>query len=103
MDWNTQENRSLVSAILSLRDAAEARRFLRDLLTKEEIAEFAGRFAAAEMLSRKEPYSAIERATGLSSATIARVSKWLKGRQGGYRTVISRLHHKAFRRARGLS
>lgn len=101
MNWNKPETIRLTRALLALRTQDEMRRFLRDLLTEAEIAEFSKRFMAAEMLTKKEPYSAIERATGLSSTTVARVSKWLKGRQGGYRKVIGRLHGRSIPIARG--
>lgn len=101
MDWNKQQNKALVKAVLALKSADEARRFLRDLLTPDEIEEFAKRFKAAEMLAEARPYSQIEKETGLSSTTVARVSKWLKGRQGGYRRVISRMHHHSLPLARG--
>lgn len=93
MEWNTAENKALVQAILALASADEARRFLRDLMTEGEISEFSKRFQAAELLSRNVSYSEIERKTGLSSTTVARVSKWLNGKEGGYRAVISKLHH----------
>ena len=93
MDWKKPENQALVEAVLSLRTRDEGRRFLRDLLTPVEIEEFAKRFQTAQMLTEKIPYSKIEKATGLSSTTVARVSKWLQGSEGGYRTIIARLHH----------
>lgn len=95
MDWDSSENKTLVRAILSLKTSAETRRFLRDLMTEKEIEEFAKRFRAAEMLTENEPYSTIEAKTGLSSTTVARVSKWLNGSEGGYRTIIARLHHRS--------
>ncbi|OGG73913.1 hypothetical protein A3A40_02105 [Candidatus Kaiserbacteria bacterium RIFCSPLOWO2_01_FULL_54_20] len=101
MDWNTKENKALLRAILTLQTADEARRFLRDLLTEGEIEEFARRFRAAELLAENVPYSRIEAETGLSSTTVARVSKWLSGDLGGYRTVIARLHHHSTSLARG--
>ncbi|MCR4325465.1 MAG: YerC/YecD family TrpR-related protein [Patescibacteria group bacterium] len=101
MKWNTSEKDRLVRAILALETRDEARRFLRDLLTTEEIAEFARRFRAAEMLSERIPYTSIVRQTGLSSTTVARVSKWLKGREGGYRLAIARLHGHPIPVARG--
>ena len=79
--------------MLALETPAEAERFLRDLMTEPEIAEFAKRFEAAKMLSEKIPYVAIEKKTGLSSATVARVSRWLNGKGGGYRLVLDRMHH----------
>jgi TrpR-related protein YerC/YecD len=100
MDWNESKNKALVQAVLALRGGDEARRFLRDLLTPDEIEEFANRFRAAELLSQKTSYSKIEKETGLSSATVARVSKWLKGKEGGYRTIIARLHHHSIPLAR---
>lgn len=93
MDWKTAPNIKLVKAILKLENADETRRFLRDLMTENEIVEFAKRLQAAEMLSEKIPYSVIEEKTGLSSTTVARVSKWLNGSEGGYRSVINKLHH----------
>ncbi|OHB18912.1 MAG: hypothetical protein A2666_05475 [Parcubacteria group bacterium RIFCSPHIGHO2_01_FULL_47_10b] len=93
MDWKSKENKRLIQAILALKTSDEAERFLRDLMTEKEIEEFAKRLKAAEMLTEKVPYSVIVNKTGLSSTTVARVAKWLKGSQGGYRTVISRFHH----------
>jgi TrpR-related protein YerC/YecD len=93
MDWNGSQNKALVQAVLALKTVDEARRFLRDLMTEGEITEFSKRLKAAEMLSANIPYSKIESATGLSSTTVARVSKWLNGSEGGYRTIIARTHH----------
>ena len=101
MNWKKPQNKRLLKAILSLKSSDEAGRFLRDLLTQEEIEEFARRFQAAEMLAETIPYSVIEKKTGLSSTTVARVSKWLNGKEGGYRRVISRLHHHSVPVARG--
>ncbi|OGG71200.1 hypothetical protein A3F27_02825 [Candidatus Kaiserbacteria bacterium RIFCSPHIGHO2_12_FULL_53_13] len=93
MDWNNKENKQLIQAILALQTPDEARRFLRDLMTENEIEEFAKRYQTAELLAQNVPYTIIEKKTGLSSTTVARVSKWLNGKEGGYRTIITRLHH----------
>ena len=104
MDWNSKENKQLIRAILSLKTSDEAKRFLRDLMTEKEIVEFTKRLQTAEMLTAKLPYSVIEQKTGLSSTTVARVSKWLNGKEGGYKTIISRLHHhNSIQTGRGLS
>lgn len=95
---NTAKTKNLIEALLALKSEDEAKRFLRDLLTEAELAEFGNRFRAAQMLTSKLPYSAIEKETGLSSTTVARVSKWLQGSLGGYRLVIDRIsdaHHHA--------
>lgn len=93
IDWNTRKNKQLIEAFLSLKNKNEAERFLRDLMTEKEILEFSNRFEAAYQLSRDVQYNAIIEDTGLSSATVARISKWLKGPLGGYRLVINNLHH----------
>ena len=104
MNWKSKENTSFIKAILSLKTNNEAERFLRDLMTEKEIKEFANRLKAAEMLTQNIYYTTIEEETGLSSATVARVSKWLKGRGGGYRTIINKLHHhNTVQLRRGLS
>lgn len=105
IDWNTKAGKQLVEAVLALKTPDEAKRFLRDLLTPAEIAEFANRLEAARLLSRDVQYNAISEATGLSSATIARIAKWLYGSLGGYRLILSRLnhHHNSSQLRKGLS
>jgi TrpR-related protein YerC/YecD len=93
MNWKTKNNKQLISAFLSLKTIGEAQAFLRDLMTENEIIEFANRLKTAQMLSQKIPYSIIIKTTRLSSTTVARVSKWLNGKQSGYKIIISRLHH----------
>lgn len=94
MDWKSPENKALIKALLALKNEDEVRRFLRDLMTEGEILEFAKRLRAAVLLTDKVSYSDIVKETGLSSTTVARVSKWLKGKGGGYRKVLHRLHSK---------
>ncbi len=102
MDWKKPENRCLIEAVLALRSPDEARAFLRDLLTEGEIEEFAKRLQTATMLTDKVPYSSIVRQTGFSSTTVARVSRWLQKGEGGYRTIIARMHHAPLSRGSGL-
>lgn len=89
--WINPETDRLFMAILSLKNLDEARKFFRDLLTEQEILEFANRWRVAKMLSVGVPYSEIEKKTGMSSTTIARISKWLNQGMGGYRLMIERL------------
>ena len=104
MDWKSKGNQRLIQAILALKTENEAERFLRDLMTEKEIKEFAKRLKAAEMLTEKVPYSTIEKETGLSSTTVARVAKWLNGKGGGYKIIINKLHHhNSIQSRRGLS
>lgn len=91
--WKNKQTKELFEAILELQNTTEAQNFFRDLLTEQEIIEFANRWKAAKMLSEKIPYTKIIDKTGLSSTTIARISKWLQSGKGGYSLMINRLHH----------
>lgn len=91
IDWSERKNRRLVEAFLALENKDEMENFLRDILTEAEIKEFANRLEAASLLSRDVQYNAIIEMTGLSSTTIARISKWLKGSLGGYRLILKRI------------
>ncbi|MBP6884325.1 MAG: TrpR YerC/YecD [Candidatus Pacebacteria bacterium] len=93
-DWNAKQNKQLVSALLSVKNADEAKLFLRDLMTEGEIEEFGKRLEAARLLSCDTQYTTIIENTGLSSTTVARIQKWLKGSLGGYRLVLSRISSK---------
>ena len=88
--WINKNTDELFRAVLTLRTEAQVRDFMRDLLTEAEIIEFGNRWKAARMLSQKIPYSKIEEETGLSSTTVARVSRWLGRGMGGYQSVIKR-------------
>ena len=97
MNWKNKENKRLVQAILALETSKEDERFLRDLMTEGEIEEFSKRLKTAEMLLNKISYSTIEKETGFSSTTVARVSKWLNGGGNGYKTIINKLHLHNFK------
>ncbi|MEZ4180121.1 MAG: YerC/YecD family TrpR-related protein [Candidatus Doudnabacteria bacterium] len=93
---NKRDNKiidNLMVAVLALNTKTEAKKFFRDLLTETELIEFGKRWEVACLLSNNTPYTKIEQRTGLSSTTIARISKWLKNGMGGYKLIISRLHH----------
>ncbi len=80
----------LYKALLLLKSEGECKRFLRDLLTEAEIKEFANRWKVARMLDKKIPYEEIEKETGMSSTTIARVQKWLTKGKDGYKLMLKR-------------
>ena len=96
----------LIAVILALKSPEEGKKFLRDLMTEQELVEFANRWTAAQMLNDKIPYTTIEKETGLSSTTVARVSKWLTTGTGGYQLMLERLatknHHPLSSRGKGL-
>lgn len=81
-----------ISLALSLmKDETEIFSFLRDLLSPSEILEFSNRFRAARMLQEGVSYKKIEGETGMSSTTIARISKFLKWENHGYARALSLL------------
>ncbi len=94
--WNNKQTIELFRTIVSLKNIDEAKRFFRDLWTEQELIEFGKRWQAAQMLSKEIPYSKIEQKTGLSSTTVARISKWLNRGRGGYQLMINRIskHHQ---------
>ena len=89
--WETAASTELFNAILLLDNLTEAKKFLRDLMTESEIKEFSNRWQAAQMLEKKIPYTQIEKSTGLSPRTIARINHWrLKG-MGGYKAMLKKI------------
>ncbi len=93
MNLNTRDITDLFETILSLVSLPEAKAFFRDLLTETEIREFSLRFKAARMLELGIPYVEIQKQTGLSSTTVARISKWLTSGMKGYKIMINRSAH----------
>ncbi len=65
------------------------------LLTKAEIKEFSARWKVAQMLDKKIRYEIIAKKTGMSSTTIARISKWLNNGMGGYKLMLKRLKNNS--------
>ncbi len=103
--WNNKKTESLFRAVLALKDVDEAKCFFRDLLTEAELIEFSNRWQAAQMLENNISYTTISGKTGLSSTTIARISKWLNNGMGGYKLMLKRLalhHHTSFPVEKGL-
>jgi len=97
--WDNRKTDNLLKAILSLRDISEAKKFFRDLMTEREIIEFGNRWQAAQMLYNGISYSEIEKETGLSSRTVARVAKWLNKGKDGYKLMLQKAnghHHNSF-------
>ncbi len=94
----------LIEAILALEDRNEAARFLRDLMTEQELIEFGNRWKTARMLAKNIAYTDIIKETGLSSTTVARVSEWLNRGKGGYKLILKKLnlHHSLSSVGKGL-
>lgn len=83
----------LCEALLSPRSQEEMRRLLRDLCTPSEIRSIAERWHVARLLDDGElSYRDIHDATGVSTTTIVRVSRFLRDEPNqGYRQAIDAL------------
>ena len=84
----------LFNAVLSLETVEECYKFFEDICTVKEILDIAQRLKAAKMLTEGENYNEISRETGMSSATISRVSRCLEYGAGGYKLVLARLEEE---------
>jgi TrpR-related protein YerC/YecD len=86
--------KGLFAALLSLRDAKEAEEFLTDLCTPAELCDMADRWRVARLLDQGLPYREINARTGVSTATVTRVARWLLREEGGYRKILDRMKPK---------
>jgi TrpR-related protein YerC/YecD len=81
----------LFDAILQLRTPEECYRFFEDLCTVGELRALAQRWHVAQRLAAGATYEEIEAETGMSSATISRIKRFLLYGADGYRLVLDRL------------
>jgi len=89
-DWKTRDTDALFDAMLTLETRDDTERFFRDLCTRNEIEELSARWAVVRLLDEGFSYRAIARQTGVSTATITRISEWLRHGTGGYRIALER-------------
>lgn len=93
-NWKNPKSNKLFEAFLKLKSKEEVAAFCRDLMTEDEIEEFAGRFEVALLLEKGLPQREVSKKSGVSIATVTRVNKWLNRGMNGYKTVISRFNHQ---------
>ena len=91
---HTKDVDALFEAILSLKTIDECYSFFEDACTIKEILDIAQRLKAAKMLKAGKNYVEVCSKTGMSSATISRVSRCLEYGAGGYELAIKRLLEK---------
>ena len=89
--WQNEDTQALFEALLSLKTTEEFALFLEDVCTVKEITDMAQRLRVARMLRAKTSYAVINQETGVSTATISRVSRCLDYGPGGYDLVLRRL------------
>ena len=85
-----QEIDNLFDAILSLETREECYKFFDDLCTINELEAFGQRLTVAKLLHEKKTYQEIEKQTGISAATISKISKSYLYGPGGYKMIIGK-------------
>lgn len=93
MDNLKEQQTELFKAVLSLETVEECADFFDDLLTYNELASMSQRLKAAKLLLEGKTYEQIIAETGVSSATLSRVSKCVRFGKG-YRTVLGKKNGK---------
>ena len=94
-DLRTAEVDELLRVFAELKDPDTIYALLQDLFTIREIRDTSQRLQVAGMLADGKSYTAIEKATGASATTIARVSKCLGYGAGGYAAALEILKKSA--------
>ena len=82
---------NLFKGILKLKNIEECYKFFDDLCTINELEAFGQRLVVAKMLHQKFTYQEIEGRTGISAATISKISKSYAYGPGGYKMFIEKL------------
>lgn len=90
-NWHNDSTDEFCEAILSLKNREECYAFLEDICTIKELLEMSQRLSVAKLLSRGMSYSQISQKTGVSTATISRISRCIEYGSGGYKMIIERL------------
>ena len=93
--WLNEDTKDLFQALQSLQTEEECRLFLEDVCTVKEITDMAQRLKVARLLRAKTSYALINQETGISTATISRVSRCLDYGSGGYDLILNRLDGEA--------
>ncbi len=89
--WVQSDIDELAAVFLHLDSLEEVKLFLDDICTEKEIIEIANRWKVARMLIAGLSWKKIEKITGVSSATIAKVAKRMQNKKGGIAHVLSKL------------
>jgi TrpR-related protein YerC/YecD len=89
--WKTPKLKHLAKALLSLKTEGGMLDFLRDVATLEELESLSSRWDVVLELNKGTSYRDIAKKTGVSTATITRISHWLKHGEGGYRSALKKI------------
>ena len=87
-ELRTREVEDLLNVLAGLNEPDDIFALLEDLFTIREIKDTSQRLEVARLLREGESYASIEKITGASATTIARVSKALNYGTGGYQLAL---------------
>ena len=90
-DFTKADEQALFSAVSSLKNEQEARKFFNDLCTPAELEALIDRWRVVHLLVQENPYRKIAQETGVSVTTIGRVAKCLFSKTSGYKVILKRL------------
>ncbi len=80
----------LFERLTKIDSAEEADLFLQDLCTYAEIDNMAQRLYSAKLVTEGKTYNEVTEQTGISTATLSRVSACVKHGSGGYERIIKK-------------
>lgn len=80
--------KKLSRALISFDSPEACEKFLLDLCTPKELEALCDRWTVVSLLEKGISYRDIYKQTGVSTATITRVARALKGTEGGYRSAL---------------
>lgn len=78
----------LYSTLLRCKTEEDVACLLADLCTYQEVEQMAQRIAAAKLITEGMTYAEIIEKTGISSATLSRVSRAIRHGSGGYEKFL---------------
>ena len=102
MEYELDENKdlwALLKVICHFDEIDSCSRIFRDLCTVGELNALAERWAVVRLLGSGLGYREISRKTGTSTATITRISHWLRYGEGGYREALRWIEQEEDRNA----
>ena len=85
-----KDYQELFDEILKLETEEECEKFFADLCTINELDAMLQRIKAAKMLLADKTFQEVTKATKVSSATLARISKCIKYGDGGYKEILEK-------------
>lgn len=78
----------LYATLLQCKTEEDVACLLADLCTYQEVEQMAQRVAAAKLIAEGKTYAEIIERTGISSATLSRVSRAIRHGSGGYEKFL---------------